>query len=123
MLTSSTDDGRTWSKAREIPQPDTPNHKYYSPSMEFNKDGVLGLIWHDSPVSDCWYFSASADGGKTFGPVRSLSECSNRSTGGIFDVLLGMWGWTLIPEDQAKPLSFRRALAIKIVSHRNGEWK
>jgi hypothetical protein len=99
-LTVSDDDGTTWSKGKEIPQPDTTSHDYFAPDMAVNRDGTLGLMWRDSIVSDCWYFSASSDSGGTFTSAVPLSQCGGpaslspvrssaflNSTGVISDIL------------------------------------
>ncbi len=127
MLTTSADDGRTWSKGLDIPQPDTVGHGFYSPAMAINRDSVLGLMWRDGPVSDCWYFSISVDNGKTFGAAEPLSQCSERPAASLFesDAFLRTWGTIWVSSDPLKQGSFsgHRSLALQIIDERNVAWR
>lgn len=88
VLKTSSDGGTTWSKERDTRQPLTLSHRYYSPAMAFNHLGILGLMWRDEPVSDCWYFSASFDKGVTFTPAEPLSRCFERRSAFLADANL-----------------------------------
>jgi hypothetical protein len=83
ILTSSADQGKTWSEPRPVAGPLPEGAFSFLPALAVNKDGVLGVSWLDTrnhPGTnryDAW-FSASLDGGATFLPaVRLSSESSD----------------------------------------------
>ena len=119
-LARSDDGGTTWSKRREIPQPDTISHDYFAPAMAVDRDGTLGLVWRDNVVSDCWYFSASFDGGETFTSALALSECARPST--VSPVKSGAFlNSTDIISDTSRPES-TRSLGLTVVNYQNTVW-
>jgi hypothetical protein len=87
----SQDNGKTW--ASKIRVNDDVEQRYASPPdlrlipvAAVNKDGVVGVAWYDrrdDPARRCWkiYFSASIDGGRTFGSntvVSSAPSCPTK---------------------------------------------
>jgi hypothetical protein len=127
LLKTSADGGRTWSNGREIPQPGTKSQSFFSSAMALNESGILGLIWRDEPVADCWYFAASLDEGKTFTPAQSLSKCSDRETLPLSrsGMSLTTTGSVLVPSDPSKPGSppGHPVLGLQVVDHRNYVWR
>jgi hypothetical protein len=129
ILKTSADDGNTWSEEKEVVWPPQTDSHFYSPAMVFNRGGILGLMWRDEPVSDCWYFSASADKGRSFTSPQplSLSGCSSREGRPLTasDASLRMAGTIWIPPDRSKPgpVSGRFALGLNIVDSRNHVWR
>lgn len=120
ILKTSSDGGRTWSTGSEIPRPKTISGKFYSPAMAVNQDGILGLLWRDQPVSNCWYFSASGDNGRTFAPPIALSHCSNSATPYLtgFSSSLRTSSKVLHENDSAMV-----ALEVQVVDSRNRAWR
>ena len=57
MLTTSSDDGKTWTDSAPIAMPKNCSGRIYSPSLIAVSDGVLGLLWEDKPLSPRWLFS------------------------------------------------------------------
>ena len=120
MLTASVDGGTTWSKGKEIPEPQTMGHRYYSPAMAVNATGTLGLLWRDGLTSDCWYFSASANKGVTFTPAQSLSQCSSSQIPPLTEsnAFLKMLG--VVPSDPPEAESIGHLpLGLQVVDTRN----
>ncbi len=82
VFSLSMDAGETWSDPTPIDQsPDQQGDK--TPTVAVNKEGVIGVAWHDRTsdaerkCSDV-FFRASLDGGKTFQPrvrVSTTSSC------------------------------------------------
>ena len=126
ILKTSTDAGRTWSKGHEIRRPETMSRGFYSPAMAVDSNGIVGLMWRDEPVSDCWYFSASVDSGGTFGPARPLSRCFGKGPVSLTrsDASLRMAGTVSANHDSSKSLSSaHHALGLQIVDSRNHAWR
>jgi hypothetical protein len=127
MLTVSTDGGATWSEGQPILQPGPIGHGVQEPAMVFNRDGILGLMWRDEPTSDCWYFAASADKGKTFTPRQALSQCSTRRTLSLTEsnAFLRMAGTLWVPSDPSKPESpsGRIVPGLQVIDARNTVWR
>jgi len=123
MLTTSADGGKTWSIGQEISAPDTLSHRFYSPAMAVSPEGILGLMWRDTPVSDCWYFAVSPDRGNAFTHSQPLSRCSDRR-----DVLLTessasliMQGFVWVNSDPGagKSLEGHAVPGVHVVDSRN----
>lgn len=87
MLSSSADQGGTWSAPARIsddgiagwPQ-GGPDH--FMPTVAVNKEGIVGVLWYDrreNPDNRGYYprFSASLDGGATWLPSIRVSEAPN----------------------------------------------
>jgi hypothetical protein len=126
-LTTSADGGKTWSTAEGIRQPRTMSHNFDSPAMSFNREGTLGLIWREGPVSDCWYFSASWDEGKTFNPPEPLSQCLDERTAPLTEssASLRVAGSVMSASDRSAPVSAdRRAVQVlTVIDSRNHAWR
>jgi hypothetical protein len=119
-LARSDDGGTTWSKGTEIPEPDTISHEYFAPAMAVDRDGTLGLVWRDNVVSDCWYFSASVDGGETFTSALALSQCAGPAApspvkSGAFLNSRGLISDLLKPEGMP-------SLGLSVVNYQNTVW-
>jgi hypothetical protein len=83
LLSYSKDKGKTWSAPRVInddrpwPPPDR-GPDDIMPTIEVNKNGVVGVAWYDrrdNPRNYGWWvrFAASTDGGETFTPSVRVS--------------------------------------------------
>ncbi|HET9225544.1 MAG TPA: sialidase family protein [Thermoanaerobaculia bacterium] len=86
VVSSSADQGRTWSEPRPVAGPLPEGAYSFQPSLAVNKDGVLGVSWLDTrnhPGTDLYdaWFSASLDGGATFLPAVRLSSASSDPLG------------------------------------------
>lgn len=127
ILTVSTDGGSTWSEGQPILQSDTTSHAFQDPAMAFNRNGILGLVWRDEPASDCWYFAASADKGKTFTSPQALSQCFNIRTLSLTEsnASLRMEGTLWMPSDPSKPESpsGRVVPGLHVVDDRDTVWR
>lgn len=127
MLTVSADGGATWSEGQPILQPDTVSHGVQNPAMAVNRNGILGVMWRDQPVSDCWYFAASADKGKTFTPAQALSQCFTGRTLALTEssAFLRMAGTLWVPSDPSKPdsPSGRLVSGLQVIDTRNTVWR
>jgi hypothetical protein len=127
MLTTSVDGGATWSRGQPILQPDTMGHGFQDPAMAFNRNGILGLMWRDEPSSDCWYFSASADRGKTFTPAHPLSQCVAGRSRSLTEsnAFLRMAGTLWVPSDPSKPESpsGRVVPGLQVLDARDTVWR
>lgn len=82
MLTSSLDGGATWSIPVEIKTQDGIAHRFETPAMAVNRDGILGLMWREQRDSDCWYFSATSGSALKFSAPSRLSQCQIASSAG-----------------------------------------
>ena len=89
LMSSSSDNGKTWSPAvpanipNEFPTKSDSTGSFIF-TMAVNRKGVIGLAWTQKELT-CWHFSASTDGGMSFSPGVPLSECPNgRSVNGRF---------------------------------------
>lgn len=80
VLRTSGDGGRTWAAEEHVLVPGDNGAGVFMPAMAFSNAGVLGLIWRGNRIADCWYFSASRDGGKTFSRALPLSQCLAEET-------------------------------------------
>ena len=87
ILSYSTDKGKTWMKPRIVNDDRVPKHgglerSVAMPSVAVNKDGVVGVTWHDrrNSTNDIDYevrFAASFDGGQTFTKSVKVSDKPN----------------------------------------------
>ena len=95
--------------------------------MVFNRNGILGVMWRDEPVSDCWYFAASADKGKTFTPAQALSQCVASRSLSLTEsnAFLRMAGTLWVPSDPSKPESpsGRLVPGLQVIDTRNTVWR
>ena len=95
--------------------------------MAVNRNGILGVMWRDQPVSDCWYFAASADKGKTFTPAQALSQCFTGRTLALTEssAFLKMAGTLWVPSDPSKPdsPSGRLVSGLQVIHTRNTVWR
>lgn len=127
MLTTSVDGGTTWSQGQPILQPDTMGYGFQDPAIAFNHNGVLGLMWRDEPTSDCWYFAASADRGKTFTPAHPLSQCvaDRRLSLTESNAFLRMGGTLWVPSDPSNPQSpsGRLVPGLQVLDSRGDVWR
>lgn len=57
MLTSSTDEGKTWTPAAALHVSESPNSVVVAPSLVVGSDRHLGLLWEDGWYSGRWLFS------------------------------------------------------------------
>lgn len=126
-LKTSVDGGRTWREERLMPELGVESSGVYAPAMAINNTGVLGLIWRENRVSDCWYFSASRDKGKTFTPARPLSRCSTAQEEllGQASASLRMSAGRAVNDGQPPPSSSNRqdTLVLNVVDSRNAVWR
>ena len=120
LLTTSLDGGITWSKGRWIPQPETMSHRVHVPAMAVNRNGVLGLMWRDEPISDCWYFAASSNHGQTFSPAQALSQCSSRRTLVLTESSAFLFFRSAVIAPASKP---QAAISLRVVSTGNHIWR
>ena len=122
-LRTSLDGGKKWSNAHRIEQPETMSHSFHSPAMAFGRGGILGLIWRDEPLSDCWYFSASSNGGETFSAVEPLSDCFEKRKVSLVEMgaSLRMRGTVRVDAHPASrtALSGQRVLGLHLIDSRN----
>lgn len=87
MLTSSDDEGRTWSKAAAIAETANSLMNFANPSLVVARTG-LAVLWEAGEASGHWFFSGIQDR-KLVGPAIEVS--SNRNQGLSNDSLLS---WT-----------------------------
>jgi hypothetical protein len=123
FLTTSVDGGKTWSKEQEVSAPTTMSHRFYSPAMAVNPRGILGLMWRDTPVSDCWYFAVSPDHGKAFTHPQPLSQCSNRRdmllTESSASLIMQGFVWANSDPVNGKPSEGHAVPGVHVVDSRN----
>jgi hypothetical protein len=77
FLSTSTDGGRSWSKAPIYSPNPTSDRQYANPAIAVNKDGLLALMWRDNFRSGCWIFATSPDDGKSLSRGRRLGNCGD----------------------------------------------
>jgi hypothetical protein len=119
ILTVSLSSGKHWTTGRILPRPRTKSRTFFSPAMALGGDGMLGLLWRDEPVSDCWYFSASLDSGRRFGQPTPLARCSQQRTEYLTDFSASLRTDTS-PVEHHLPTS---ALSVRMVDSRNHTWR
>ena len=83
---SSTDRGKTWTKAKPVDASAAANASQFQPMLAVNPDGVVGVFWYDTagfPKRDRYdaYFAASQDGGATFLRKVRVSSDTSRPMG------------------------------------------
>ena len=82
VVAHSDDQGRTWSVPVRV-NDRTGFFQHVHPTLEVNRDGVVGIVWSDrrsdrNGACSELYFAASRDGGESFGPnvrVSSVRSC------------------------------------------------
>jgi hypothetical protein len=57
MLTSSADEGKSWTRSMPLSNPQNPGASAYSPSLAVLSGGTLGLLWQEGLSSGRWLFS------------------------------------------------------------------
>jgi hypothetical protein len=123
VLKTSLDGGMKWSNAQRIKPPETMSQSFHSPAMAFGRGGILGLIWRDEPLSDCWYFSASSSDGETFSAAEPLSDCFEKRKVSLVETgaSLRMRGTVRVdaPPASGTPLSGQRVLGLHLLDSRN----
>lgn len=80
LTASSLDGGDSWTEPVPV-APHSGAGDQNNPAIAVNPDGIVGVVWNDfrdDPDNACYelYFSASRDGGKTFGPPLRVSDGS-----------------------------------------------
>lgn len=127
QLKTSVNGGRTWSQGQEIRLPRTTPPSFFAPAIAVNPRGVLGLLWREAPVADCWYFAASLDQGKTFTDAQSLSSCPDREPRSLTasDMSLVTSGSVRVASTASILASSpsRHVLGLQVVDHRNYVWR
>ena len=73
MLTSSDDEGKTWTKSVPVASPQLSNRRVGNLSLVVGSDGVLGLLWEEGQGSGSWFFSYIRDQ-KLVQPPTELSR-------------------------------------------------
>jgi len=83
VISTSDDRGQTWSEPRLVDTAAPAGTHQFLPAIAVNRDGIVGVSWQDTrhaPDAEFGYrvyFTASADGGRTFpAPVPVSSEWS-----------------------------------------------
>ena len=84
MLTTSTNDGQTWSSGHVWRETQDSEEKpkrrsadtYRSFAFARNQEGVMALLWRNTDTSNCWNFATSTDDGQTYSHPMQLSSCS-----------------------------------------------
>lgn len=77
FLTTSTDDGRSWSKPRQLVSPDeTAVSEYKSLTIGVNREEVLGVMWEQRERAGCWMFATSTRDGSSLTRAKELGKCS-----------------------------------------------
>lgn len=71
LLVFSSDAGKSWSKPSAVNQAGDAASLH----VAVNRNGIVGLFWRDR-LAECWHFSASRDGGRTFSAANEASRCS-----------------------------------------------
>jgi hypothetical protein len=61
VLTSSEDEGRTWTKSKVLTDPQSSGRTFVGPSLVVGSGGALGLLWEEEWFSGRWLFSALQD--------------------------------------------------------------
>jgi hypothetical protein len=95
MLTTSTDDGSTWSEPLRVnDDPSTPAHDQFFPTAIVGTDGTLHLVWldrRDDPenVNYLPYYATSTDGGKSVTKNLPVSRTRSDPDIGFEGVLIG----------------------------------
>jgi hypothetical protein len=111
MLTSSTDEGKTWKPAQLIHLPnENPDSDYESPALAVNKDGVLGLMWEDGR-SGCWNFAASNSGSGRFDVRKPLNNCSSPAKDA--QAIANAYLWSVLFQPPATDATGENRLAIR----------
>jgi hypothetical protein len=120
LLTTTTDDGKSWSKPQQIYTSQADGEQQYAdPAIAVNKDGVLAIMWSKSFRSGCWLFATSADDGKTLSRATQLGTCtaaemkpSQLSSGYLWDSFF-----------QADPKYPNSTARINLRNTRNSVWR
>jgi hypothetical protein len=73
MLTSSGDEGKTWTKAVAVAHPQNSDGRVVYPSLVVSSSDALGLLWEEGQGSGNWLFSHIRDQ-KLVGPLVELSR-------------------------------------------------
>jgi hypothetical protein len=118
FLKTSSAGGTTWTGDRVVPAPPTGSHRFYSPAIAIGHSGALGLLWRNERTSDCWYFSASLDSGKTFDIPTALSACSRPSPPKLTDLGVSL---RTANATESKPQGY--LLGVRLVDSRNHTWR
>jgi hypothetical protein len=82
LLTSSADQGRTWTKPIQVNDTPAAAQGAFTPTVKVDSGGRVGVVYYDlrddasardgALITTEW-FTLSTDGGKTFGPSRRVS--------------------------------------------------
>jgi hypothetical protein len=92
FLTTSVDDGKSWSKVQAILSPDeSPTDTYGHPAISVNREGVLGVMWEKKSRSGCWMFAVSEDGGVSLSRAKQLGACDGDSKESIAPSTANLW--------------------------------
>ena len=119
MLTTSTDEGKTWTLGQRIHLPEeTPDSIYDSLALAVNKDGVLGLMWQESRTG-CWNFAASTTGDRYFDVSKPLNDCSSPAKD--VQALTNAYLWSVLFQPNFKDADGENRIAIR--NMKNAVWR
>lgn len=115
IISTSDDRGATWAEPRLVDAGAPAESQQFLASVSVNKNGVVGVSWHDTRNTgpdrgSNVYFSASVDGGTTFLPPQRVSSETSRPLGGGNLVVTPTF-FTVPDDSGATRLSFLSAAA------------
>jgi hypothetical protein len=121
MLTSSADEGKSWTRSVPLSNPQSPNASAYSPSLAVLSGGTLGLLWQEGLSSGRWLFSYIRGSELAWPPIelsRALAEYEPSSD--------SLWTWVYQPSGPQDwgpntPLSSSATLVVRDES--NDIWR
>jgi hypothetical protein len=120
FLTTSSDEGETWSKARQLWSPEqSATHEYISPELAVNKDGFVSVLWQDEDRSGCWRMAALTDNDTALSHAVGLGTCS--ATDSKPSALNTAYLWTSL--FQADPTKAASTIRINLRNTHNSVWR
>jgi hypothetical protein len=118
MLSSSTDEGRTWTKSIVVSDSQNPRRTFANPSLVAGPRDTLGILWQERQGAGSWLFSYIRDQRLVVPPIELSQGPDNRE---VSDDSLWTWVYQLGRADSEG--SPNALITLNVRTELNNVWR